>query len=79
MNESELKNDPTCLLEKEIVLEEADLGLEQLDYEAFVYSLKRYGFNKTHIDEKVLILAAEELKLDLKNLAQESSGEEEKK
>ena len=56
-------------MEKEIVLDEAEIGLEKLDYETFIYSLKRYGFNKTHLPENVLILAAEELKLDLKSLS----------
>lgn len=81
MNESEIKNDPTCLLEKEITQEEVALGLEQVDYESFVYSLKRFGFNKTHLTEEVLILAAEELKLDLRSLVKDEStegGEEQK-
>lgn len=66
-------------MEKEIVLDEAEIGLEKLDYETFIYSLKRYGFNKTHLSENVLILAAEELKLDLKSLNYDSSPEEQKK
>jgi hypothetical protein len=50
--------------EMELREQESDLKLSHIDFEKFVFAVKRFGFSKTYVHDRHLVEIAKELQLD---------------